>query len=107
DQPDFVFSDEEDGVVAIKNGKEIFYASLYWRARYAINNLARVHAITPTYDRIATVHIDEKFDSSGMFYSRRDWTNFGFGGVRHPYSRGAAGALHSSSLKSENRNVRR
>src|SRR5438067_845952 len=41
DQPDFVFSDEEDGVVAIKNGREILYASLYWRAGYAINYLAR------------------------------------------------------------------
>lgn len=27
-QPDFVFSDEEDGVVALKTGKDIFYASL-------------------------------------------------------------------------------
>jgi len=34
-QPDFVFSDEEDGVVAVKNGDEILYASLYWRARIA------------------------------------------------------------------------
>ena len=41
-QPDFVFSDEEDGVVAIKHGGEILYASLYcapdtastfWRGR--------------------------------------------------------------------------
>lgn len=88
DEPDFVFTDEEDGVVAIKNGKEIFYASLYWRARYAINNLARVHAITPSYDRIATVHVDEKFDSSGMFYTRKDWTNLGFGGggIKYPDS---------------------
>jgi hypothetical protein len=92
DQPDFVFSDEEDGVVAIKNGKEIFYASLYWRARYAINNLARVHAITPSYDRISTVHVDEKFDSSGLFYTRKDWTNLGFGGggIKYPDS------LHSA-----------
>ena len=92
DQPDFVFSDEEDGVIAIKNGKEIFYASSYWRARYAINNLARVHAITPSYDRIATIRIKEKFDSSGLFYTRRDWTNFGFGngGIKYPDS------LHSA-----------
>ncbi|HEX8461066.1 MAG TPA: hypothetical protein VF623_06535, partial [Segetibacter sp.] len=64
------------------------YASLYWRARYAINNLARVHAITPNYDRIATVHIDEQFDSSGMFYTRKEWTNFGFGngGIKYPDS---------------------
>lgn len=86
DQPDFVFSDEEDGVVAIKNGKEIFYASLYWRARNSVNNLARVHAITPKYDRIATLYIEEKFDSSGLFYTMPDYTNmaFGNGGLKYP-----------------------
>tara|TARA_Y100001933_G_scaffold265285_1_gene340135 strand:- start:59796 stop:62084 length:2289 start_codon:yes stop_codon:yes gene_type:complete len=73
-QPDFVFSDEEDGVVAIKNGDEIFYASLYWRARYAVNFLARVHYMTPTLERDATVTQDVIFDDSGMVYKRRDHT---------------------------------
>jgi hypothetical protein len=85
-QPDFVFSDEVDGVVAIKNGDEIFYASLYWRARNAVNFLARVHFTTPTVDRIAVVHEDAKFEPSGQFYARPDWVNFGFGngGPRYP-----------------------
>lgn len=78
-QPDFVFSDEEDGVVAIKNGDEIFYASLYWRARNAVNSLARVHFTTPTIDRIAVVQEDAQFTPSGQFYTRPDWINFGFG----------------------------
>ena len=88
DQPDFVFSDEEDGVVAIKNGKEILYASLYWRARHAVNFLARVHYLTPEIDRIATVKQEIRFTSSGMEYTRPDWTNFGFanGGHRYPAS---------------------
>ena len=85
DQPDFVFSDEEDGVVAIKNGKEILYASVYWRARYAVNFLARVHYITPLYDRIATVKEDIKFTPSGVDYVREDWTNMGFGNGGHRY----------------------
>ena len=86
DQPDFVFSDEDDGVIAIKNGKEIVYASLYWRARNAINFLGRVHAITPNYDRMATVKIEEQFDSSGLFYTVPDRTNMEFanGGVKYP-----------------------
>jgi len=86
DQPDFVFSDEEDGVVAIKNGREILYASLYWRARNAVNFLGRVHHLTPAFDRIATVHEDIQFTPSGMDYKRPDWTNFGFGngGPRYP-----------------------
>ncbi|MFP5039341.1 hypothetical protein [Parasediminibacterium sp. JCM 36343] len=86
DQPDFVFADEQDGVVAIKNGKEILYASLYWRARHAINNLAKVHYLTPNYDRVATIAIEEKFDSSGLFFTVPDYTNMGFanGGLKYP-----------------------
>jgi hypothetical protein len=69
-QPDFVFADTDDGVVAIKHGPTILYTSLYWRARYAINYLARVHCITPDYDRIAVVHDDEQFEPSGLTYTR-------------------------------------
>lgn len=85
-QPDFVFSDEEDGVVAIKNGDEILYASLYWRARYAVNFLARIHYTTPTMDHIAVVHVETRFTPSGMYYTRPDQINFGFGngGPRYP-----------------------
>ncbi len=85
-QPDVVFADTEDGVIAIKNGNEMFYASLYWRARNAINFLAKVHTVNPNYDRIAVVHEDEEFDPSGLFYTRPDHTNFGFanGGIKYP-----------------------
>lgn len=85
-QPDFVFSDEEDGVIAVKHGEEILYASLYWRARYAVNSLARIHYLTPRIDRIATVYQQVGFAPSGMEYTRPDWTNFGFanGGHRYP-----------------------
>jgi len=92
-QPDFVFSDEEDGVVAIKNGDEILYTSLYWRARNAVNFLARVHFTTPTVDRIAIVGEDVQFTPSGDFYTRPDHINFGFanGGPKFPVE------LHSAS----------
>jgi hypothetical protein len=96
-QPDFVFTDEEDGVVALKHGNEIFYASLYWRARNAINFLARVHYITPRFDRIAVVRQETEYKASGMTYKRPDWTNFGFGngGPRYP------GDLHSAHAGEE------
>jgi len=89
DQPDFVFSDEGDGVVAVKNGREIFYASLYWRSGYAVNSLARVHYLTPGYQQVAVVREDDvKLDASGLAYKRKDWINFGFasGGtyIRYP-----------------------
>jgi len=92
DQPDFVFADGQDGVVALKHGSDILYASLYWRATGGINNLARIHYITPSYDRIAVVREETKFSPSGQTYKRPDWINFAFGngGPRYP------GNLHSA-----------
>lgn len=83
--PDVVFSDEEVGVVAIKNGEEIFYASLYWRANFAINFLARIHYITPQTDRVATVFEDIKFTDSGMRYTRPERVNLYFSDARNFY----------------------
>jgi len=57
-QPDFVFADPEIGVVA--------------RARQGINFLARVHFLTPTIERDATVWQDVQFDDSGMTWTRDD-----------------------------------
>ena len=91
-QPDFAWADEEDGVLAVKHGDENLYVSLYWRARYAVNFLARVHYVTPRVDHIAVVRQDEQFEGSGQFWSRPDWVNMGFGngGLRYP------GELHSA-----------
>lgn len=77
---------------ALKHGKDILYVSLYWRARPAINFLARVHLINPSFDRIAVVHEDIEFQPSGQSYARPDWVNMGFGngGLAYP------GNLHSA-----------
>ena len=77
-QPDLLFSDEEDGVLGLKRGDEILYISLYWRARNAINSLARIHYITPAMDRIAVVREDAQFEPSGLNFTRPDHTNFSF-----------------------------
>ena len=96
--PDLVWSDEEDGVVAIKNGDEILYASLYWRARNAVNFLARIHHLTPTLSRVAVVRQKTEFTSSGLTYKRPAWTNtaFGNGGVK--YNDGAVSAHAGEEL---------
>ncbi len=85
-QPDFVFTDEVNGVVALKNGQERLYASLYWRARWGINNLARIHHITPSIDRSATVWEQTAFISTGKAYAQPNWINqdFGNGGIAPP-----------------------
>jgi hypothetical protein len=78
DAPGFGFSDEENGVVAIKNGNEILYASLYWRARQAVNDLARIHHITPDTHRVATVRQQSQVTPTGETYTEQDWVCFNF-----------------------------
>ena len=84
-QPDYIFTDEENGVLALKHGNDILYASLYWRAHRGVNFLARVHYMTPRLARLATVRQETKFESGGMTFARRNWINFGFGNGGHKY----------------------
>lgn len=93
DQPDFVFTDEENGVIALKHGTEILYVSLYWRARQAVNNLARIHYLTPDDDLIAEVRQETQLTPDGEF-TMPDRTNmaFGNGGVKYPGSISSAHA---------------
>ncbi len=97
-EPDFLFTDEEDGVLALKNGDEILYVSLYWRARYAVNNLARVHYLTPSYDRVAVVAEESEFEPSGLFYTRPNWTDFGFGNGGHAYPGKKSVSAHAGDV---------
>lgn len=83
--PDVLFSDEEVGVVALKNGDEILYTSLYWRANFAVNFLARVHYITPECDRVATVFEDIRYTPSGFTYTRPERNNLYFSPARNFY----------------------
>ncbi|GGN22927.1 Tat pathway signal protein [Streptomyces fuscichromogenes] len=77
--PDFVFSDEENGLVAIKHGEEILFASLYWRARWGVNRLARVHHITADgVERSGTVWQDVKYVPDGRAFAEPDWVNWEF-----------------------------
>ena len=77
-QPDFVFADPGDGVIAFKDRGDIFYVSLYWRARRAVNNLARVHYLTPRIERDAIVDIETEFEDSGNTYTFPERTNMEF-----------------------------
>jgi len=74
-QPNYVFADPGVGVIAIKQGEHVLYCSLYWRARYGINNLARVHHLTSTIERDVTVNIDSAYSASGDFYTVPDRTD--------------------------------
>ncbi len=76
--PDFIFTDEQDCVVSLKNKNDILYVSLYWRALYAINRLAKVHYICPNYHQFAVVRTENIYLTNGNTWTRPDWTNFGF-----------------------------
>jgi hypothetical protein len=80
-QSDFVFADPEDGVVAVKNGDEVLYASLYWRANCGVNRLARFHYQTPTVDRIATIAGRVDFEPSGKTCVRRATPHISAGSI--------------------------
>ncbi|HEX8339277.1 MAG TPA: hypothetical protein VF624_00060, partial [Tepidisphaeraceae bacterium] len=94
-EPDFFFSDEENGLVALKRGDEILYVSLYWRARYGINDLARVHLITPRHERIAVVAQKTQFEPGGGEFVRPNWTNTAFGGGGQKYPGEALQSAHA------------
>ena len=71
-QPDLVFSDEENAVIAIKHGDVRLFVNLYFRAENAVNDTARILEITPTTTRIATIRIHTEVDGSGQFFIRPD-----------------------------------
>ena len=80
---DFMFYDLDDGVIALKHGTEIIYVSLYWRALFGINNLAKIHYLAPGTDIRATVVQHIEYTNSGKMYRRQKNTDAGYG--RHPY----------------------
>ena len=71
-QPDFVFADEENAVIAIKHGETRLFVNLYFRAENAVNGTARILEITPTTARIATVRTHVEVDESGQTFTRPD-----------------------------------
>jgi hypothetical protein len=72
DEPDFVFTDEENGAIAVKNGREFLYASLYWRARQGVNNYARIHHLTPRDQHSATIR-EVTGGLTGDSFTVQDW----------------------------------
>lgn len=94
-QPDMVFSDEEAGVVSVKVGQEIFYASLYWRALNGVNGLAKVHYMTPQVDRMAVVGADAQFAPSGQFWTRPERAMGGSDPAFPRFYYPGAGAVHT------------
>lgn len=75
-QPDFVFADEENAVIAIKHGDTRLFMNLYFRAENAVNNVAKIMEITPVLTRLVTAKIQSKVIGTGEFYTRPDYVDW-------------------------------
>lgn len=78
-QPDFAFADEEDAIIAVKDGETQLFVNLYYRAERAVNYVARIYEVTPTLSRLVTARTYAEAVPSGQTYTRRDWIDWGRG----------------------------
>ncbi len=75
-QPNFVFSDEEDAVLALKHGQQRLFLNFYYRQEFGVSGVVRILDITPTVMRIATIKSQFEVVSSGQTWSRPDIIDF-------------------------------
>jgi hypothetical protein len=75
-QPDFVFSDEENAVLALKHGERRLFVNFYFRQEFGVSGVTRILDLTPTTMRIASVLSQFKVDASGEQWTRPDIIDF-------------------------------
>jgi len=68
-QPDFVWSDEEEGVIAIKHGGERLWIAPFFQAKTGtgINGIAKFHRSTAQYDQYGVLETTPRFKAGGYF----------------------------------------
>lgn len=108
---DFVWCDSENAVVACKYGDEILYVNAYYRARGAVNNLARVHYVRKDSEFAATVKCDTLFENSGDFIELKNYFQYGwmdrlYGGYREDDPSGDDGYSAAHSIDWPPANIR-
>jgi hypothetical protein len=70
-QPDFAWVDDENMVIAAKQGEERFWAALNWHGADAMNRLAKVFVTAPDLARVAEVTLDDvEYVPTGGFVTR-------------------------------------
>jgi hypothetical protein len=75
-QPDFVFADEENAVIALKHGDQRLFVNFYYRQEFGVSGVTRILDITPSVMRIGTVLSQFEVDSSGRQWTRPDIIDF-------------------------------
>jgi hypothetical protein len=75
-QPDFVFADEENAVLALKHGDQRLFANFYFRQEFGVSGAVRILDLTPGVMRIATVKAQFEVIPSGQEWTRPDVIDF-------------------------------
>lgn len=75
-QPDFVFTDEENAIVALKHGEARIFANFYFRAENAVNSVAKIMEIDPGTMRLVTARTETVVNESGKTFTRPDYINW-------------------------------
>ena len=71
-QPDFVFSDAENAVIALKHGDQRLFLNFYFRQEFGVSGAVRILDVNSNIMRIATVKSQVEVDSSGQQWTRPD-----------------------------------
>ena len=75
-QPDFVFSDEENAVVAIKHGTRKLFVNFYYRQEFGVSGVTRILDLSPTLMRLGTIQSQFEVDTGGAIWTRPDIIDF-------------------------------
>ncbi len=84
-EPDFIFSDEENAVLAIKHGDERLFVNFYFRQERGVSGVTRILEVTPARLHIASVLAGFEINDAGRVWTRPDVVDFlRSGGFRPP-----------------------
>jgi hypothetical protein len=97
-QPDFVYSDEENAVLALKHGDQKLFLNFYYRQEYGVSGVVRILDVSPTMMRIASVKSVFDVASSGEEWTRPDVIDFERGGGFPPPGEDIHQALQGEEL---------
>jgi hypothetical protein len=97
-QPDFVFSDEEDAVLALKHADQRLFLNFYYRQEYGVSGIVRILDVTPAIMRIATVKSLFEVVPSGEEWTRPDVIDFERSGGFPPPGEDTHQALQGEAL---------
>ncbi|MEI8037965.1 MAG: hypothetical protein WCJ14_06205 [Verrucomicrobiota bacterium] len=75
-QPDFVFADEENAVIALKHGATRLFVNFYYRQERGVSGATRILEVEPRMMRIATVLAKFEVNATGQFWTRPDHIDF-------------------------------